>query len=88
MDEIKIGDYVQPTSKLRQKQFGVGIVTRIYPKNKYSLLVVFPSAEGVFNWWQFTELGLIKVKVSIDKKRDIMEAQERWLAVNDALILI
>jgi hypothetical protein len=73
MDETKIGDIVRPTTYLRQKQFGAGIVVRVL-KSKGTMTVVFPSKYNMFDIFTFKNDWVEPVVVSKEKQGRITEA--------------
>lgn len=78
MDEIKIGDIIQPTTPTRRKQYGKGIVVNTKQSQRFSTTAVFPLINGSFQYHDFKEEHLALTEVTDNERETIIEAGQSY----------
>lgn len=64
MQDLKIGETVQPATPIRQKEYGTGIIIETNKSGRQSIRVLFKSEKLTFETHDFEESKLERVEVS------------------------
>lgn len=78
MEEIKIGDIIEPITPARRKKLGRGIVVAVKQSQRLPVTAVFPTKNGLFVNYDFTEIHVSAVEVTEKQRKRIMKAEDSY----------
>ena len=88
MEDIKVGDIVQPKTAFMRNRYGIGIVVEYYPFEASPGIVVFHSKTMTFTARGFKEPALLRVKVLPQFKVKVQQAGKAYTSMKNEMKIV
>lgn len=78
MEDIKINNIVQPTTPVRLRELGIGIVVQIDKRKQFPIVVAFSCKDQAFRIREFSETRLDLVTPTQEKAKELADIIEAY----------